>query len=68
MFDRVVICEISNMSSFERFTDVSKMIKMREGTEKFLDYSLTCYAYYLVAQNNDFRKEVIVPSQAYFAL
>ena len=56
-------------SVFEHFTDVSKTIKMPKGAEKtILDYKLTRYACYLIAQNGDSRKKVIVLAQTYFAV
>ena len=54
---------------FEHFTDVSKTIKMPTGAEKtVLDYKLTRYACYLIAQNGDSRKKVIALAQTYFAV
>ena len=62
-------CENSNISVFEHFTDVSKTIKMPKGAEKkILDYKLTRYACYLIAQNGDSRKKVIALAQTYFAV
>ena len=56
-------------SVFEHFTDVSKTIKMPKGAEKtILDYKLTRYACYLIAQNGDSRKRVIALAQTYFAV
>ena len=51
-------CQNSDISVFEHFTDVSKTIKMPKGAEKtILDYKLTRYACYLIAQNGDSRKK-----------
>ena len=62
-------CENSDISVFEHFTDVSKTIKMPKGAEKtILDYKLTRYACYLIAQNGDSRKRVIALAQTYFAV
>ena len=56
-------------SVVEHFTDVSKTIKMPKGAEKtILDYKLTRYACYLIAQNGDSRKRVIALAQTYFAV
>ena len=56
-------------SVFEPFTDFSKTIKMPKGAEKtILDYKLTRYACYLIAQNGDSRKRVIALAQTYFAV
>ena len=62
-------CQNSDISVFEHFTDVSKTIKMPKGAEKtILDYKLTRYACYLIAQNGDSRKKVIALAQTYFAV
>ena len=62
-------CENSSMSAFEHFPDVRKTIKMPKGAEKIiLDYKLTRYACYLIAQNGDSRKKVIALAQTYFAI
>ena len=53
----------------EHFTDVSKTIKMPTGAEKTaLDYKLTRYACYFIAQNGNSRKKVIALAQTYFAV
>lgn len=45
-------CENSDISTFEHFTDVNKTIKMPKGAEKtIVDYKLSRYACYLIAQN-----------------
>lgn len=50
----------SDVSVFEHFTDVSKTIKMPKRAEKtILDYKLTRYACYLIAQNGDSRKKLL---------
>ena len=62
-------CKNSDISVFEHFTDISKTIKMPKGAEKtILDYKLTRYACYLIAQNGDSRKRVIALAQTYFAV
>ena len=54
-------CENSDISVFEHFTDVSKTIKMPNGAEKtILAYKLTRYACYLIAQNGDSRKKLLL--------
>ena len=64
-----ISCENSDISVFDHFTDVSKTIKMPKGAEKtILDYKLTRYACYLIAQNGDSRKKVIALAQTYFAV
>lgn len=64
-----ISCENSDISVFEHFIDVNKMIKMPKGAEKtIVDYKLTRYACYLIAQNGDSRKKVIALAQTYFAI
>ena len=62
-------CENSNISASEYFVGTDKTIKMPKGAEKIiLDYKLTRYACYLIAQNGDSRKKVIALAQTYFAI
>ena len=64
-----ISCKNSGISVFEHFTDVNKTIKMPKGAEKtIIDYELTRYACYLIAQNGDSRKKVIALAQTYFAV
>ncbi len=62
-------CENSGISAFEHFVDTDKTIKMPKGAKKIvLDFKLTRYACYLIAQNGDSRKRVIALAQTYFAV
>ena len=62
-------CKNIDISVFEHFIDVNKTIKMPKGAEKaIIDYKLTRYACYLIAQNGDSRKKVISLAQTYFAI
>ena len=64
-----IACENSGISGFEHFGGTDKTIKMPKGAEKtVLDYKLTRYACYLIAQNGDSRKKVIALAQTYFAI
>lgn len=64
-----ISCQNSDISVFEHFTDLNKTIKMPKGAEKtILDYKLSRYACYLIAQNGDSRKRVISLAQTYFAI
>ncbi len=64
-----IACEQSNNSILEQFTDVSKPIKGGNGNiQTSIDYKLTRYACYLIAQNGDSRKKVIAEAQTYFAV
>jgi len=65
----MIACENSDISVFEHFIDINKTIKMPKGAEKkIIDYKLTRYACYLIAQNGDSRKKVISFAQTYFAV
>ena len=62
-------CENSNISVFEHFPDVRKMVQIGSGAiREQIDYKLTRYACYLIAQNGDSRKKVIALAQTYFAI
>ena len=62
-------CNNSRISAFDHFVEVDKTIKMPKGAQKkILDYKLTRYACYLIAQNGDSRKGVIALAQTYFAI
>ena len=62
-------CKNSDINEFEHFTDISKMVEIGSGAlRKQIDYKLTRYACYLIAQNGDSRKKVIALAQTYFAI
>lgn len=78
-FDVVVIekakkaCENSGQKVEDHFTDIGKMIKIATGTSKeanrlIVDYKLSRYACYLIAQNGDSSKTAIAMAQTYFAV
>ena len=54
-------CKNSDIRVIEHFANIGKTIKMPKGAEKNVDYKLSCYACYLIAQNWDSRKKVIAP-------
>lgn len=65
----MIACENSNYDVFECFLEVRKTSKMPNGGVKnIIDYNLTRYACYLIAQNGDSRKSVIALAQTYFAV
>ena len=52
-------CKNSDISILDHFIDVSKMVKIGSGAyREQIDYKLTRYACYLIAQNGDSRKKV----------
>mgnify|MGYP006939888720 CR=1 FL=1 len=64
-----IACQNSNAQVVDHFIDISKMVQIGSGAyRKELDYHLTRYACYLIAQNGDARKKVIALAQTYFAI
>ena len=62
-------CENSNVNILDHFVETDKMVTIGSGAQrKQLDYKLSRYACYLIAQNGDSRKEVIALAQTYFAI
>ena len=64
-----ISCENSDISVLDHFTNVNKMVLIGSGAyREQIDYKLTRYACYLIAQNGDSRKKVIALAQTYFAV
>ena len=64
-----ISCGNSNINVLDHFTDVNKMVKIGSGAyREQVDFKLTRYACYLIAQNGDSRKKVIALAQTYFAI
>lgn len=64
-----ITCKVTGHQISDHFADAGKTIKMPKGAIKnVLDYKLTRYACYLIAQNGDPRKEEIAFAQNYFAV
>ena len=62
-------CFNSNNIIEDHFHQVGKMVSIGSKTSrKILDYKLSRYACYLIAQNGDSRKRVIALAQTYFAI
>lgn len=62
-------CTNSGEEVSDHFADISKTIPMPKGAEKkIVDYALTRYACYLIAQNGDAAKSEIAFAQTYFAV
>ncbi len=64
-----IACKQSDNLLFYHFSQVGKMIKLgKGGNRNVIDYKLSRYACYLIAQNGDSRKKVIALAQTYFAI
>ena len=64
-----VACSISNNNVLDHFSQVGKMVDIDSNTSRnIVDYKLSRYACYLIAQNGDSRKKVIALAQTYFAI
>lgn len=62
-------CRNSQQVITDHFPEIRKTIDMPKGaTKEIVDYKLTRYACYLIAQNGDPRKEEIAFAQSYFAI
>ena len=62
-------CLNSNYGLQDHFPDVRKMVDIGSNTlRNIVDYKLSRYACYLIAQNGDSRKKVIGLAQTYFAI
>ena len=61
-------CKNSNVSVFDHFADVGKIVKAGATNKDIGDIKLTRYACYLIAQNGDSRKKAIALAQTYFAV
>ncbi len=62
-------CEQVGQIVNDHFTGASKMIDIGKGAQRsIIDYLLSRFACYLIAQNGDPRKKEIAEAQAYFAV
>ncbi|MGK5090241.1 DNA damage-inducible protein D [Bdellovibrionota bacterium FG-2] len=66
-------CVATNQPLADHFTGAGKMIKIakntpKEASRKIIDYRLSRFACYLIAQNGDPRKPEIAFAQVYFAV
>ena len=61
-------CNLSNFNISDHFADVGKIVEAGATSKRIIDYKLSRYACYLIAQNGDPRKEVIALAQTYFAV
>ena len=64
-----IACKQSDNLLLDHFSQVGKMVQIGSGAKRSqIDYKLSRYACYLVAQNGDSRKKVIALAQTYFAI
>ena len=64
----MISCETAELPVESHFREVTKMVTGGVAARSVLDYKLTRYACYLIAQNGDPRKDEIAMAQAYFAV
>ena len=65
----IMACSNSDANDYDHFVGVDKMVGIgSKSSRKILDYKLSRYAFYLIAQNGDSRKRVIALAQTYFAI
>ena len=64
----MIACNNSGHDVVYDFAEVSKIVNAGAASKPVKDYELSRYACYLIVQNGDPRKEVIVLGQTYFAI
>ena len=63
-----ISCKLSGFNINDDFPLAGKIVKSGATTKEVIDYKLSRYACYLIAQNGDSRKESIALAQTYFAV
>lgn len=63
-----IACKNSGYNIKDNFANAGKIVKTGIATKRIIDYKLSRYACYLIAQNSDSRKNVVSLAQTYFAI
>ena len=63
-----ISCEASNYLVSDHFVQLDKIVKTGVATKYIIDYKLSRYACYLIAQNGDSHMKTIALAQTYFAI
>ena len=65
----LISCKTSNYNTMDHFVQLDKLINIAKGAKrKTIDYKLSRYACYLIAQNGDSHMSKIALAQTYFAV
>ena len=69
IFKAIKACENSKYNVSDHFVQLDKMVEIGSNTKrKVIDYQLSRYACYLIAQNGDSHMKTIALAQTYFAM